>query len=240
MPHTAIVTGATRGLGRAIAMALKAKGYRVAATYLGNDASALSFQEATGIPIFKWDVADFEACQAGTATVVRQLGSIGVLVNNAGITADATLKNMSTEMWWRVINTNLGSVFNMCRNVIEDMRRNHFGRIINITSINGHKGQFGQTNYCASKAGITGFTKALALEEARNGITVNCVAPGYCATDMVSTVPTVILQKIVAEIPVQKLGEPADVARAVVFLAAPDAGFITGATLSVNGGQYMS
>ena len=237
MPHTAIVTGGTRGLGRAIAMALKAKGYRVAATNLGNDASALSFQAATSIPIIKWDVAHFEACQAGTATVVRQLGSIGVLVNNAGITADATLKSMSTEMWWRVINTNLGSVFNMC---IEDMRRNHIGRIIDITSINGHKGQFGQTTYCASKAGITGFTKALALEEARNGITVNCVAPGYCATDMVSTVPTVILQKIVAEIPVQKLGEPADVARAVVFLVAPDAGFITGATLSVNGGQYMS
>jgi len=190
MPHPAILTGGTRGLGRAIAMALKAKGYRVAATYLGNDANALSFQAATGIPIFKWDVADFEACQSGTATVVRQLGSIGILIN--------------------------------------------------VTSINGHKGQFGQTNYCASKAGITGFTKALALEEARNGITVNCVAPGYCATDMVSTVPTVILQKIVAEIPVQKLGEPADVARAVVFLAAPDAGFITGATLSVNGGQYMS
>jgi acetoacetyl-CoA reductase len=240
MPHTAIVTGGTRGLGRAIAIALRAKGYRVAATYHANDANALGFQAETGIPIFKWDVADFEACRVGTSTVARELGSIGVLVNNAGITADATLKNMATEMWWRVINTNLGSVFNMCRNVIEDMRSNHFGRIINITSINGQKGQFGQTNYCASKAGITGFTKALALEEAHNGITVNCVAPGYCATDMVSTVPETVLKKIVAEIPVQRLGQPADVARAVLFLATQDAGLITGATLSVNGGQYMS
>ena len=240
MPHTAIVTGGTRGLGRAIAMALKTRGYRVAAIYHGNDAAARSFQIETGIPIFKWDVADFEACRAGTVEVVRELGPIGVLVNNAGITADATLKNMSPDAWWRVINTNLGSVFNMCRNVVDDMRRNRFGRIINITSINGHKGQFGQTNYCASKAGIAGFSKALALEEARNGITVNCVAPGYCATDMVAAVPEAVLTKIVTEIPVQHLGQPADVARAVVFLAAQEAGFITGATLAVNGGQYMS
>lgn len=236
MGHTALVTGGTRGLGRAIATALKSKGYRVAATYHGNDEAARQFQAETGIPTYKWDVADFEACRAGTATVKRELGSVGVLVNNAGITADATLKNMSAEIWWRVINTNLGSVFNMSRTVIEDMRRQGFGRIINLTSINAHKGQFGQTNYCASKAGITGFSKALALEEARNGITVNCVAPGYCATDMVAAIPEAILNKIVAEIPVQRLGQPADVARAVVFLAAKEAGFITGATLAVNGG----
>ena len=236
MGHTALVTGGTRGLGRAIATALKSKGYRVAATYHGNDEAARQFQAETGIPTYKWDVGDFEACRAGTATVKRELGSVGVLVNNAGITADATLKNMSAEIWWRVINTNLGSVFNMSRTVIEDMRRQGFGRIINLTSINAHKGQFGQTNYCASKAGITGFSKALALEEARNGITVNCVAPGYCATDMVAAIPEAILNKIVAEIPVQRLGQPADVARAVVFLAAKEAGFITGATLAVNGG----
>ena len=240
MTRTAVVTGGTRGLGRAIATALKTKGYRVAATYHGNDDGARKFQNDTGIPIFKWDVADFEACRAGTAAVARELGSVEILVNNAGITGDATLKNMSPELWWRVINTNLGSVFNMCRNVIEEMRRKGFGRVINITSINGQKGQFGQTNYCASKAGISGFSKALALDEARNGITVNCVAPGYCATDMVAAVPDAVLQKILAEIPLHRLGEPADVARAVLFLAADEAAFITGATLAVNGGQYMA
>jgi acetoacetyl-CoA reductase len=240
MPHAAIVTGETRGLGRAIAMALKAQGHRVAATsYHGNDANALSFRAATGIPIYKWDVADFEACRVGTATVVRELGSVGVLVNNAGITADATLKNMSTEMSWRVINEPW-----FCLQHVPQRHREH--AVQSLWPDHQHhldqwtQRQFGQTNYCASKAGITGFTKALALEEAHNGITVNCVAFGYCATDMVSTVPETVLKKIVAEIPVQRLGQLADVARAVVFLAAQGAGFITGATLSVNGGQYMS
>lgn len=240
MDHTAVVTGGTRGLGRAIAAALKSKGYRVAATYHGNDQAARQFQAETGIPIYKWDVADLAACCSGTAAVERELGRVSVLINNAGITSDATLKNMSEEQWWRVINTNLGSVFNMCRSVIDGMRCHAFGRIINITSVNAHKGQFGQTNYCASKAGIAGFSKALALEEARHGITVNCVAPGYCATDMLAAVPEPVLKRIVAEIPVQRLGQPGDVARAVVFLAAEEASFITGATLAVNGGHYMS
>jgi len=240
MQSTAIVSGGTRGLGRAISIALRDKGCRVAATYHSNDAGAHRFHEETSIPVFKWDVADFEACRIGTAAILQEFGSIEILVNNAGITADATLKNMSSDMWWRVINTNLGSVFNMCRNVIEHMRSIRFGRIVNITSVNGQKGQAGQTNYCASKAGIIGFTKALALEEARNGITVNCVAPGYCSTEMVAAVPEPILSKIVSEIPIQRLGDPADVARAVVFLVARESGFITGSTLAVNGGYYMS
>jgi acetoacetyl-CoA reductase len=240
MGRTAIVTGGTRGLGRAMSVALKAQGHRVAAVYHGNDKAAQAFQADTGIPIFKWDVGDFAACQNGISQVARELGSVDILVNNAGITGDATLHHMSPELWWRVVHTNLGSVFKMCRNVIEGMRSRGLGRIVNISSINGQKGQFGQTNYCAAKAGIIGFTKALALEEARSGITVNCVAPGYCDTDMVAAVPDAILQKIIAEIPVHRLGQASDIARTVAFLGADEAAFITGATLAVNGGQYMA
>ena len=240
MGRTAIVTGVTRGLGRAMSVALKAQGHRVAAVYHGNDKAAQAFQADTGISIFKWDVGDFAACQDGISEVARELGSVDILVNNAGIIGDAILRHMSPELWWRVVHINLGSVFNMCRNVIEGMRSRSFGRIVNISSINGQKGQFGQTNYCAAKAGIIGFTKALALEEARSGITVNCVAPGYCDTDMVAAVPDAILQKIIAEIPVHRLGQASDIARTVAFLVADEAAFITGATLAVNGGQYMA
>ena len=240
MYRIALVTGGTRGLGRAIAIELKAKGCGVAAVYHGNDTAAQAFAAATDISVFKWDVADFEACRAGIDDVTRKLGQIDILVNNAGITRDATLHKMSAEQWRSVIDTNLGSMFNMCRHVIDGMRERNFGRIINISSINGQKGQFGQTNYAAAKAGILGFTKALALEEARKGITVNAVAPGYCDTDMVAAVPAEAMKSIISVIPVGRLGSPEDIARAVAFLASDEAGFITGATLSVNGGQYMA
>ncbi len=240
MAHIAVVTGGTRGIGAATARMLKAEGNVVAAVYHGNDAAAEAFSRETGIATYKWDVADFAACQAGMAQIAAALGPIDILVNNAGITRDAMLHRMSYEQWRTVMDTDLTSCFNMCRAVIESMRTRHFGRIVNVTSINGQKGQVGQTNYAAAKAGIIGFTKALALEGASKGITVNAVAPGYTATDMVAAVPQEILQKITAQIPVGRLGEPDEIARAVAFLVREDAGFITGATLTVNGGQYMA
>lgn len=240
MAHIAVVTGGTRGIGAATARALKAEGHVVAAVYHGNDATAEAFSRDTGIAIYKWDVADFAACQAGVAQIAAALGPVDILVNNAGITRDAMLHHMTYEQWRAVMDTDLTSCFSMCRAAIEGMRTRHFGRIVNVASINGQKGQVGQTNYAAAKAGIIGFTKALALESASKGITVNAVAPGYTATDMVAAVPQEILQKITAQIPVGRLGRPDEIARAVAFLAGEDAGFITGATLTVNGGQYMA
>lgn len=240
MTRIALVTGGTRGIGAAISIALKSKGYRVAANYANRDDVAHSFSHATGVPVFKWDIADYEACEKGVAAVQKALGgSVEVLINNAGITQDAAMHKMSFAGWEAVLQTNLTSCFNMSRLVIETMRDKKFGRIINISSINGQLGQFGQTNYSAAKAGIFGFTKALARETAARGITVNAVSPGYIATDMVKAVREDILKQIVAQIPVGRLGEPEEVARAVLFLAADEASFITGETLSVNGGQYM-
>ncbi len=240
MSRVAIVTGGTRGIGEAISIALKAKGYRVAASYAGNDAAAQQFQAATGIPVYKWDVSNTEACAAGIAQVEKDLGPVDVLVNNAGITKDVMFHRMTQEQWYSVINTNLNSLFNMCRPVIEGMRARNFGRIVNISSINGQKGQMGQTNYSASKAGDIGFTKALAQENANKNVTVNVICPGYIATEMVRAVPKDVLDtKIIPQIPVGRLGEVEDIARCVVFLAADDAGFITGATITANGGQYM-
>lgn len=238
--RVAIVTGGTRGLGKAIALGLKADGYRVAVVYHSNEAAAADFWEENAIPVFKWDVADYDACRTGIARVDAKLGSVDILVNNAGVTADTVLHKMSPEQWWKVINTNLGSMFNMCSNVINGMREREFGRIINISSINGQKGQCGQANYAAAKAGILGFTKALAIESARKNVTVNAIAPGYCATDMVAAVPADTMKSIITNIPVGRLGNAADIARAVSFLAKEEASFITGTTLSVNGGQYMS
>ncbi|OYZ89926.1 MAG: beta-ketoacyl-ACP reductase [Rhizobiales bacterium 17-65-6] len=240
MARTALVTGGTRGIGEAISILLKEKGYNVAASYAGNDAAAAAFTEKTGIPSFKWDVADFEACKDGIAKVEAALGPVEVLVNNAGITRDATLHRMTPEQWHAVINTNLNSAFNMCRNVIEGMRARKFGRIVCISSINGQKGQFGQTNYSAAKAGEIGFVKALAQESAALGITVNAIAPGYVATEMVRAVPEDVLKKIISTIPVGRLGEPEDIARCVAFLVGDDAGFITGSTLTANGAQYIT
>lgn len=240
MGRVALVTGGTRGIGAAISRALKTAGYKVAATYAGNDAAAERFKAETGIPVYKWDVSSFDACADGVKKVEAELGSIDVLVNNAGITRDGAFHKMTPEQWSTVINTNLGSLFNMTRQVIEGMRRRKFGRIINISSINGQKGQFGQCNYSAAKAGELGFTKALALETAKAGVTVNAICPGYVNTEMVQAVPKDVLEKsILPLIPVGRLGEPEDIARAVVFLAADDAQALTGATLSVNGGQYM-
>jgi acetoacetyl-CoA reductase len=239
MARVALVTGGTRGIGAAISKALKASGYKVAATYGGNDAAAEKFKAATGIPIYKWDVTSFDACADGVKKVEADLGPIDVLVNNAGITRDTAFHKMTLEQWTAVINTNLGSLFNMTRQVIEGMRGRKFGRIINISSVNGQKGQFGQVNYSAAKAGDIGFTKALALENAKGGITVNVIAPGYINTEMVQAVPKDVLEKnVIPQIPVNRLGEPEEIARAVLFLAADDAGFITGSTLTVNGGQY--
>lgn len=240
MERTAIVTGGTRGLGRAIAVALRDAGYRVAAVYCSNDAAAASFTEATSIPIYKWDVADFDACKAGVAKVEGELGAIDVLVNNAGITHDAMFHNMTQAQWRGVLDTNLGSMFNMCRNVIEGMRQRRFGRIVNISSVNAQKGQAGQANYSASKAGILGFTRTLALEGARRNITVNAIAPGYCDTDMVAAVPQNVRDSLVAGIPLGRFGTAEEIARAVLFLVDDKAGFITGATLPINGGQYMN
>ncbi len=240
LPRVALVTGGTRGIGRAIAIALRDEGFRVAAIYHGNEAAAEAFTAEASIPVFKWDVGDFAACESGIATVEQQLGPIDVLVNNAGIVRDAQLHKMSLEQWSSVLATNLGSMFNMCRQVIGGMRERRFGRIINIGSINGQKGQFGQVNYSATKAGVIGFTKALALEGARNGITVNCVAPGYVDTDMVAGVREDVLKAIIAAIPIGRLGKPDDVARMVAFLARDDSDFITGATFSLNGGQYLA
>ena len=241
MARVALVTGGTRGIGAAISVALKEAGYKVAATYGGNDEAANKFKDATGIAVYKWDVADFEACKAGVGQVEADLGPVEVLVNNAGITRDTTLHKMSPDQWSAVISTNLDSVFNMTRNVIENMRATGFGRIISISSINGQKGQFGQSNYSAAKAGLVGFTKAVAQENAAKGITVNAVAPGYIGTEMVRAVPEAVLNsKIIPQIPVGRLGEPEEIAKCVAFLAADDAGFITGTTLTANGGQYMA
>jgi acetoacetyl-CoA reductase len=240
MARVALVTGGTRGIGAAISKALLASGHKVAASYAGNDAAAETFKSETGIPVFKWDVASFEACGEGIKKVEAEVGPVDVLVNNAGITKDGAFHKMTLEQWQAVINTNLGSLFNMSRPVIEGMRARKFGRIINISSINGQKGQFGQVNYSAAKAGDIGFTKALALENAKTGVTVNAICPGYINTEMVQAVPKDVLEKnVIPQIPLNRLGEPEEIARAVVFLAAEDAGFITGATLSINGGQYM-
>ena len=240
MTRVALVTGGTRGIGAAIGKALKAAGYKVAASYAGNDAAAEKFKAETGIAVYKWDVSSFDACAEGVKKVEAEVGSIDVLVNNAGITKDGAFHKMSLEQWNAVIGTNLGSLFNMSRQVIEGMRGRKFGRIINISSINGQKGQFGQVNYSAAKAGEIGFTKALALENAKAGVTVNAICPGYINTEMVQAVPKDVLEKaILPLIPIGRLGEPEEIARAVVFLAADEAGAITGSTLTVNGGQYM-
>jgi acetoacetyl-CoA reductase len=240
MARVAVVTGGTRGIGAAISKALKNAGYRVVANYGGNDEAAQKFKGETGIPVFKWDVSSHEACAEGVKKVETELGPVEVLVNNAGITRDAMFHRMTAEQWTAVINTNLSSLFNMCRPVIEGMRARKFGRIVNISSINGQKGQMGQSNYSAAKAGEIGFTKALAQENARNGITVNALCPGYINTEMVQAVPKEVLEKnIIPQIPVGRLGEPEDIARCVVFLVSDDAGFITGSTLSANGGQVM-
>ncbi len=239
--RTAIVTGGTRGIGRAISVALKNSGYAVAASYAGNDQAADAFNGETGIPVYKFDVGDFTACADNIAVIEADLGAVDVLVNNAGITRDSMLHKMTPEQWSAVINTNLNGLFNMTRNVIGGMRNRGFGRIVNISSINGQKGQMGQSNYSASKAGDIGFTKAVAQENAFKGITVNSIAPGYIGTDMVRAVPEEVLNtKIIPLIPVGRLGEPEEIARCVVFLVADEAGFITGSTLTVNGGQYMA
>lgn len=240
MSNVAIVTGGTRGIGAAISIALKDAGHTVAANYAGNDEAAAKFTEETGIKSFKWDVGDFEACGAGIAAVEADLGGVGILVNNAGITKDAMLHKMSADMWNDVVRVDLTSVFNMSRQVIDGMRERGFGRIVNISSINGQKGQMGQTNYSASKAGVIGFTKALAQETARKGITVNCIAPGYIDTDMVAAVPQPVLESIIAGIPVNRLGQADEIAHCVTFLCDEKAGFVTGATLAANGGQYIS
>lgn len=237
--RVAVVTGGTRGIGAAISVALHAAGYQVAATYQGNDKAAQTFSENTGVANYKFDVSDYAACEKGITKIQKELGLIDVLVNNAGITRDAFLHKMKTSEWHDVINTNLNSMFNMTRLVIEGMRERGFGRIINISSINGQAGQMGQTNYAATKAGIIGFTKALALESARKGITVNAIAPGYIDTEMVRAVSPEVLEKIVAKIPAGRLGHADEVARLVVFLAAEENGFTTGATFALNGGQYM-
>jgi acetoacetyl-CoA reductase len=240
MARVAVVTGGTRGIGAAISKALQAVGCKVAANYGGNDEAAQKFKAATGIPVYKWDVSSFAACEAGLKQVEADLGPVDILVNNAGITRDTTFHRMKPEQWSEVINTNLNSLFNMCRPVIEGMRTRKFGRIINISSINGQKGQVGQVNYSAAKAGELGFTKALAQENAKNGVTVNAVCPGYINTEMVQAVPIAVMEKaILPVIPVGRVGEPEEIARCVVFLAADEASFITGSTLSVNGGHIM-
>jgi len=240
MARVALVTGGTRGIGASICKALKAAGYTVAANYAGNDEAAQKFKTESGIPVYKWDVSSFEACSEGIKKVEAELGPIDVLINNAGITRDAMFHRMTLEQWQQVINTNLGSLFNMTRPVWEGMRARKFGRVINISSINGQKGQMGQVNYSASKAGDLGFTKALAQEGARAGITVNAICPGYINTEMVQAVPKDVLEKSVLPlIPVGRLGEPEEIARIVVFLASDEASFITGSTLTANGGQYI-
>ncbi len=241
MARNALVTGGTRGIGASISKALKAAGCKVAATYAGNDDAANAFKSETGIPVFKWDVSNYDACAAGIKQVEAAIGPIDILVNNAGITKDAMFHKMTPDMWNAVINTNLTSLFNMSQPLWSGMRDRSFGRIICISSINGQKGQMGQANYSAAKAGEIGFVKALAQEGAFKNITVNAIAPGYIATDMVKAVPAeVIKTKILPLIPVGRLGEPEDIARCVVFLASDEAGFITGSTLSANGGMLMT
>ena len=240
MARVALVTGGSRGIGAAVAKALQAAGCRVAASYAGNDEAAAAFKAATGIPVFKWDVSNNEACAAGIKSVEAELGPIDILVNNAGITKDAMFHKMTLEQWNAVINTNLTSLFNMTQPIWGGMRDRNFGRVICISSINGQKGQMGQSNYSAAKAGEIGFVKALAQEGAAKGITVNAICPGYIGTDMVKAVPEKVMnERILPFIPVGRVGEPEEIARTVVFLAADEAGFITGSTFSVNGGQYM-
>jgi acetoacetyl-CoA reductase len=240
MGRVAVVSGGTRGIGAAIAKALKDEGYLVVASYAGNDEAAGKFKAETGIEVRKWDVGNYEACAGSLKAIEAGHGPVDILVNNAGITKDGMFHKMTADQWYQVINTNLNSLFNMCRPVIEGMRERGFGRIINISSINGQKGQMGQVNYCASKAGDIGFTKALAQENAKKGITVNAVCPGYIATEMVMAVPKEVLEKsVIPQIPVGRLGQPEEVARCVVFLASDHSGFITGSVLSANGGQYM-
>ena len=239
MSRVAIVTGGTRGIGEAIAVALKNAGYAVAANYAGNEAAAQEFTARADIPAYKFDVSSFDACKAGIAAIAADLGPVDVLINNAGITRDGVMHRMTYEQWEAVIHTNLSSCFNMCRNVIDGMRERGFGRIVNIGSINGQAGQYGQVNYAAAKSGIHGFTKALAQESAAKGITVNAIAPGYIDTDMVRAVPANVLEKIVARVPVGRLGKATEIAKAVLFLVDDDNGFMTGSTLSINGGQHM-
>ena len=240
MSRVALVTGGSRGIGAAISIALKEAGYRVAANYAGNDEKAEAFTAETGIPTYKWDVSDYAACAAGIAKVEADLGPIDVLVNNAGITRDAMFHKMTPENWKDVIDTNLSGLFNMTHPVWTGMRDRNFGRVINISSINGQKGQMGQANYSAAKAGDLGFTKALAQEGAAKGITVNAICPGYIGTEMVRAIPEKVLaERIIPQIPVGRLGEPEEIARIAVFLASDDAGFITGSTISANGGQFF-
>ncbi len=237
--RVAIVTGGTRGIGAAISIRLQVAGYKVAANYAGNDEKARSFSESTGVPTYKWDVSDIDACTAAVAQITEELGPVDVIVNNAGITRDTTMKRMTREMWDEVMDVNLGGCFNMCKATWDSMLARGFGRIVNIGSINGQAGQYGQVNYAAAKSGIHGFTKALAQEGAPKGITVNAIAPGYIDTDMVAAVPAQVLEKIVAKIPVGRLGRAEEIARGVLFLIGDEAGFVTGSTLSINGGQHM-
>ncbi|WP_349436301.1 beta-ketoacyl-ACP reductase [Pararhizobium sp. A13] len=240
MSRVALVTGGSRGIGAAISIALKGAGYNVAANYAGNDEKAQAFTAETGIPTYKWDVSDYAACAAGIAKIEADLGPIEVLVNNAGITRDAMFHKMTPENWKDVIDTNLSGLFNMTHPVWTGMRDRNFGRVINISSINGQKGQMGQANYSAAKAGDLGFTKALAQEGAAKGITVNAICPGYIGTEMVRAIPEKVLaERIIPQIPVGRLGEPEEIARIAVFLASDDAGFITGSTISANGGQFF-
>jgi len=237
--RVALVTGGTRGIGAAISRMLKLRGYQVAANYAGNDVAASAFKEETGIAVYKFDVSDFDAVKTAIAQIEKDLGPVEIVVNNAGITRDSTMRRLDRSMWQAVIDTNLGSCFNVSKAVWDGMNTRGFGRIVNIGSINGQGGQYGQVNYAAAKSGIHGFTKALAQEGASKGITVNAIAPGYTDTDMVSAVPAPVLEKIVAKIPVGRLGKADEIARGVLFLIADDAGFITGSTLSINGGQHM-
>ncbi len=239
MARVAVVTGGTRGIGRAISVALRDAGNKVAANYAGDDEAARRFTQETGITAYKFDVGDFKACEAGVKRIEQELGAVEILVNNAGITRDAVLHKMTPEQWGQVIATNLTSCFNMCRLVIEGMRERGFGRIVNIGSINGQAGQYGQVNYAAAKSGIHGFTKALAQEGAGRGVTVNAIAPGYIDTDMVRAVPQNVLDKIIARIPVGRLGHATEIARGVLFLVSDEGGFLTGSTMSINGGQHM-
>ncbi len=239
MARVALVTGGTRGIGAAISRALKAAGYTVAANYAGNDEAAAAFKAETGIPVYKWSVADYDACVEGIARVEADLGPVEVLVNNAGITRDAPFHRMTREQWSAVVDTNLSGVFNMTHPLWNGMRERGFGRVVNISSINGQKGQFAQVNYSAAKAGDLGFTKALAQEGAKKDITVNAICPGYIATDMVMAVPEKVRESIIAQIPVGRLGEADEIARCVVFLVSDDAGFVTGSTITANGGQYF-
>jgi acetoacetyl-CoA reductase len=239
MARVAIVTGGTRGIGEAISVGLKKAGYKVAANYMGNDERAKAFSEKTGIAVYKWNVADFDECAKGVAKVAADLGPVEIIVNNAGITRDGTMKRMARAGWDEVVDTNLGGCFNMCKAAWDGMLERNFGRVVNIGSINGQAGQYGQVNYAAAKSGIHGFTKALSQEGASKGITVNAIAPGYIDTDMVAAVPPNVLEKIVAKIPVGRLGKAEEIARGVLFLVADDAGFVTGSTMSINGGQHM-